>query len=413
MTQEELSQQVKPTNAALAAKADAYLMHNYGQAPIALVRGEGSTVWDADGNSYLDLLAGIAVSSIGHAHPRLHDAVSAQLRTLVHTSNLYYSAPVALLAERLLTLAGIEGRAFFANSGAEAVETALKLALKRGRAIDQAKTGLVSTDDSFHGRTSGALSVTGQAAKRAPFGELLHGVSFTPYGDIEALRAATGPRTAAIIIEPIQGEYGVVVPPAGYLAAARELANEHDALLILDEVQTGIGRTGEWFRWQAEGVRPDVMTLAKGLGGGLPIGVCIGFGGAGEVLTAGDHGSTFGGNPVVCAAALAVLDVIAAGGLLDRAKTAGERLAAGIEGSHEQVAAVRGAGLLRGVVLNSSIAKEFETAARRAGFLVNAARPDVVRLAPPLVISDDEVDRFVDAVPGLLETAGNAAAAAG
>lgn len=401
------------SNESLAALADAHLMRNYGTAPIALVRGQGCTVWDADGASYLDLLAGIAVSSIGHAHPRLHDAVSAQMRLLTHASNLYHTEPALLLAKRLVGLAGLDGRAFFANSGAEAVEAALKLALKRGRAIDPAKTGFVSNDGSFHGRTSGALSVTGQPAKRAPFGQLLAGVTFTPYGDIDALRAAVSRQTAAIIIEPIQGEYGVVMPPAGYLAAARELATEHDALLILDEVQTGIGRTGTWFRWQAEGVRPDVMTLAKGLAGGLPIGVCIGFGAAADVLTAGDHGSTFGGNPVVCAAALAVLDVITEDGLLDGAKAAGERLADGITGSHEQIDSVRGAGLLRGVVLKSPIAKEFEAAARQAGFLVHAARPEVVRLAPPLIITNDEIDRFVATVPGLLDTAAAATTAAG
>ncbi|MEO6712844.1 MAG: acetylornithine transaminase [Mycobacteriales bacterium] len=401
------------SNEQLAAAGATHLMRNYGAAPIALVRGAGSTAWDADGNRYLDLLGGIAVSSLGHAHPRLHDAVSAQMRTLVHASNLYYTEPSLLLAERLLAHAGVDGRAFFCNSGAEAVEAAIKLALKRGRLIDPVRTGIVSNDDSFHGRTSGALSVTGQQAKREPFGQLLSGVTFTPYGDSDALRAAVGPHTAAIIIEPIQGEYGVVMPPAGYLAAARELATQHDALLILDEVQTGVGRTGTWFRWQAEGVRPDVMTLAKGLAGGLPIGVCIGFGAAGDVLTAGDHGSTFGGNPVVCAAALAVLDVIAEEGLLDRAKAAGERFADAVTGSHEQVDHVRGAGLLRGVVLRTPIAKQFETAARQAGFLVNAARPDVVRIAPPLIITDAELDSFAVAVPALLDAAAAAANPAG
>jgi acetylornithine aminotransferase len=396
----------------LAQTAGAHLMRNYGTPAIALVRGEGCMVWDAEGKSYLDLLGGIAVSSIGHANSRLHDAVSAQMKQLVHSSNLYYSQPSLVLAERLLTLAGLPGRAFFANSGAEAVEAALKIAIKRGRSIDPAKTGIVSNDDSFHGRTTGALSVTGQPAKRAPFGTLLHDVTFTPYGDADALRAAVGPQTAAVIIEPIQGEYGVVVPPVGYLAAAREIATANDALLILDEVQTGIGRTGAWFRWQSEGVRPDVMTLAKGLAGGLPIGACIGFGEAGDVFVAGDHGSTFGGNPVMCAAALAVLDVIGEDGLLDRAKSAGERFADSINASHDQVVTVRGAGLLRGVVLKTPVAKEFETAARSAGFLVNAPAPDVVRLAPPLVITDDEIDSFTSAVPELLDRAVSAHSAA-
>ncbi len=392
----------------LAQTAEAHLMRNYGTPPIAVVRGEGCTVWDADGKSYLDLLGGIAVSSIGHANPRLHDAVSGQMKQLVHASNLYYTQPSVVLAERLMALAGLPGRAFFCNSGAEAVEAALKVAIKRGRAIDPAKTAIVANDDSFHGRTTGALSVTGQPAKREPFGTLLHDVTFTPYGDADALRAAVGSQTAAVIVEPIQGEYGVVMPPAGYLAAARQIATDNDALLILDEVQTGVGRTGAWFRWQAEGVPPDVMTLAKGLAGGLPIGVCVGFGAAGDVFTAGDHGSTFGGNPVMCAAALAVLDVITEDGLLDRAKAAGERFADGIDGSHDQISSVRGAGLLRGVVLKTPIAKAFETAARSAGFLVNAPAPDVVRLAPPLVISDDEIDSFTSAVPELLDLAASA-----
>jgi acetylornithine aminotransferase len=373
-------------------------MGNYGTAPLTLVRGRGAHVWDDAGNEYVDLVAGIAVCAVGHAHPRVTEAVTRQLGTLGHVSNLYLTAPAVTLAERLVALAGVPGRVFFANSGAEAVEAALKLARKAtGRA------GFVSAEGSFHGRTMGALAVTGQPAKRAAFGPLPGPVTFVPYGDAAALGTAVTTDTAAVILEPIQGENGVVPPPPGYLAAAREACDATGALLILDEVQTGIGRTGGWFAWQAAGVRPDVMTLAKGLGGGLPIGACIGFGNAGDAFVAGDHGSTFGGNPVVCAAALAVLDVIEAEGLLDAAKALGERLAGG---AAPYVREVRGAGLLRGLVLAEPVAKAAEAAARARGFLVNAIGDDVVRLVPPLVVSAADLDAFTAALPAILTAAG-------
>jgi acetylornithine aminotransferase len=372
-------------------------MRNYGAPPLTLVRGKGAHVWDDQGNAYVDLVAGIAVCAVGHAHPRVVAAVADQLATLGHVSNLYLTRPALTLAERLVDLAGIDGRVFFANSGAEANEAALKLARKAtGRA------GFVSAEGSFHGRTMGALAVTGQPAKRAPFEPLPGPVTFVPYGDAAALRGAVTTETAALILEPIQGENGVVPPPPGYLAAAREACDAAGALLILDEVQTGVGRTGAWFAWQAAGVRPDVMTLAKGLGGGLPIGATVGFGGAGEALVAGDHGSTFGGNPVVCAAALAVLDVIEEDGLLDAAKTLGERLAAN---AAPHVGTVRGAGLLRGLVLHDPVAKAAEAAARAAGFLVNAIGDDVLRLVPPLVVDAADLDAFTDALPAVLQAA--------
>lgn len=363
-------------------------MGTYGTPPITLVRGSGAHVWDSEGREYVDLLAGIAVCAVGHAHPRVVEAVTRQLATLGHVSNLYLTKPALDLAERLVALAGVDGKVFFCNSGAEANEAALKLTRRA-----TGRPGFVATEGSFHGRTFGALAVTGQPAKRAPFEPLPGPVTFVPYGDADALRAAVDGTTAAVILEPIQGENGVVPAPPGYLAAARDAAHENGALLILDEVQTGVGRTGAWYAWQHEGVVPDVMTLAKGLGGGLPIGACVGFGAAAGALQPGDHGSTFGGNPVVCAAALAVLDVIETDGLLDAATKLGERLA-------EAPVPSRGKGLLRALLVDG--AKEFETRAREAGFLVNAIGEGAVRLAPPLVLSEADVEAFLAAVPGLL-----------
>ncbi len=374
------------------------LMGNYGPPPLTLVRGKGARVWDDTGREYVDLVAGIAVCAVGHAHPRVVEAVSAQLATLGHVSNLYRTMPAVDLAERLVDLAGLPGKVFFANSGAEAVEAALKLARKAtGRA------GFVAAEGSFHGRTMGALAVTGQLAKRAAFEPLPGPVTFVPYGDADALTAAVTTDTAAVILEPIQGEYGVVVPPPGYLAAARAACDATGALLILDEVQTGVARTGTWFAWQAAGVRPDVMSLAKGLGGGLPIGACVGFGAAADVFTPGDHGSTFGGNPVVCAAALAVLAVIEDEGLLDAAKHLGERLATA---AGPYVTAARGAGLLRGLVLRDPVAKAAERAARDHGFLVNAIGDQLLRIAPPLVVDEGDIDAFAAVLPAVLADAG-------
>jgi acetylornithine/N-succinyldiaminopimelate aminotransferase len=373
------------------------LMATYGPPPVTLVRGQGAHVWDDQGREYVDLVAGIAVCSIGHAHPRLVDAVTRQLQTLGHVSNLYATTPAVALAERLVALAGIDGKVFFANSGTEAVECALKLARKA-----TGRTRYVAAHGSFHGRTMGALAVTGQPAKRAPFEPLPGPVTFVPYGDAAALDAAVTNDTAALILEPIQGEAGVIPPPPGYLAAARKACDTAGALLVLDEVQTGVARTGEWYAWQAEGVRPDLMTLAKGLGGGLPIGACVGFGNAADALQPGDHGSTYGGNPVACAAALAVLDVIEEEHLRDRAKALGERLVANAD---PYVRDVRGAGLLRGVLLREPVAKAAETAARQAGFLVNAIGPDVLRVVPPLTIDEADLDAFAAALPKIVATA--------
>ncbi|MEU1904823.1 acetylornithine transaminase [Streptomyces hygroscopicus] len=388
------------SNAELKRRWQGSLMDNYGTPRVPLTHGEGVKVWDADGKEYLDFVGGIAVNSLGHAHPAVVRAVSDQIATLGHVSNLFVAEPPVALAERLLQLFGRSGRVYFANSGAEAVEAAFKIGRRTGR------THMVATTGGFHGRTMGALALTGQPAKQEPFLPLPGDVTHVPYGDAEALRAAVTTDTALVILEPIQGENGVIVPPAGYLAAAREITRATGTLLVLDEIQTGIGRTGHWFEHQAQGVEPDVVTLAKGLGAGLPIGATVAFGPAAELLTPGQHGSTFGGNPVACAAGLAVLDTLAADGVLDRVKRAGERLRDGIESlGHSLVARVRGAGLLLGIVLTESLAPRVQQAAQDAGLLVNAVAPDVVRLAPPLVIGDDEVDTFLRELPGVLDAA--------
>jgi acetylornithine aminotransferase len=381
------------------------MVPSYGEPTLTLVRGDGATVWDDAGNAYVDLVAGIAVNALGHAHPAVVEAVSRQVATLGHTSNLVANEPSLRLAERLLALTGRDGRVFFANSGAEANEAAFKMARRTGR------PAVVAADGAFHGRTMGALALTGQPAKRAPFEPLPGGVSFVPYGDAAALTAAVDGGTAAVVLEAVLGEGGVVPAPAGYLETAREVTRASGALLVLDEVQTGIGRTGAWFAHQSAGVEPDVLTLAKGLGGGLPVSACLAFGDAAALLQPGQHGTTFGGNPVSCAAALAVLDTIEADGLLQRAESLGKALSAGITGlGHPLVATVRGSGLMLGIVLTAPVAAEVETAARKHGFLVNAVAPDVVRLVPPLVLTDPQADSFLSALPKVLDAATAAAA---
>ena len=380
----------------------AVMMNNYGTPPVALASGAGAVVTDADGKSYLDLLGGIAVNILGHRHPAIIEAVTAQLNTLGHTSNLYATEPGVALAEALVDRLGADApaRVFFCNSGTEANEVAFKLSRLTGR------TKLVAAQNAFHGRTMGSLALTGQPSKQAPFEPLPGYVTHVPYGDIDALAGAVADDTAAVFLEPIMGEGGVVVPPAGYLVAAREITARHGALLVLDEVQTGVGRTGAFFAHQHDGVTPDIVTLAKGLGGGLPIGACLAVGDAADLLQPGMHGSTFGGNPVCTAAGLAVVRTLAADDLVHRADVAGKTLASGIEAiGHPLVDHVRGRGLLLGVVLREPAAKNVETAARDAGFLVNAAAPEVVRLAPPLIITDEQVDVFLTALPTILDTA--------
>jgi acetylornithine aminotransferase len=375
------------------------IMNTFGTPQRVLVRGEGCYVWDADGNRYLDLLAGIAVNLLGHAHPFLTAAVTAQLATLGHVSNFFASVPQIALAERLLELSGApEGsRVFLCNSGTEANEGAFKLARRTGR------IGMVSAEGAFHGRSMGALALTHKRAYRQPFEPLPGDVVHVPFGDVEALRATVDEHIAAVVLEPIQGEAGAVVPPAGYLAAARQITSASGSLLILDEVQTGVGRTGAWFAHQhprhGDGVRPDVVTLAKGLGGGIPIGAVIAHGDAGGLLGPGDHGSTFGGNPVASAAALATLHVIERDGLLEHAAAMGSRITAALlEPAHPQIIGVRGEGLLLGIVLRSPVAVAVRDTLLSAGIIVNAAAPQVLRLAPPLILTADQADLFVEAL---------------
>jgi acetylornithine/N-succinyldiaminopimelate aminotransferase len=381
----------------------AAIMLTYGMPAVALSHGSGCVVSDVDGKSYLDLMAGIAVSALGHGHPAIAAAVTEQAGRLAHTSNFYLHEPQVRLAERIIGLLGADGRVFYANSGAEANEAAIKLVRRRqggGRPV------FVAAERSFHGRTMGALSLTGKSSIREPFAPFGVDVRFIPYGDADALRAAVGPDCAAVFLEPTQGEGGVIPAPDGYLRAARAACDAAGALLVIDEVQSGVGRTGAWFAHQREGIVPDVITLAKGLGGGLPIGACVGIGACGSALGKGDHGSTFGGNPVACAAALAVLDTIEGEGLLANVTEVGDRLAAGIEALEDPlIAGVRGSGLWRAIALTSPAAAEAEAAARRAGFLVNAVQPDAIRLAPPLILTAGQADSFTAALPAILASA--------
>jgi acetylornithine/N-succinyldiaminopimelate aminotransferase len=393
----------------LQERWQAVMMDNYGTPPVALVSGDGAVVTDADGKSYVDLLGGIAVNVLGHRHPAVIEAVTTQLNTLGHTSNLYATEPGIALAEALVAQLGGEAsspaaRVFFCNSGTEANEVAFKITRLTGR------IELVAAEGAFHGRTMGSLALTGQPSKQAPFAPLPGNVTHVPYGDTEALAAAVTDETAAVFLEPIMGEGGVVTPPPGYLVAAREITASHGALLVLDEVQTGVGRTGTFFAHQHDGITPDVVTLAKGLGGGLPIGACLAIGDAAALLTPGLHGSTFGGNPVCTAAALAVLRTLAEDDLIARADVLGKTISHGVEAlGHPLVDHVRGRGLLCGIVLTAPKGKAVETAARDAGFLVNAAAPDVVRLAPPLVVTEAQIDAFLDALPAVLDTAAESA----
>ena len=388
---------------ALQQRWDAVMARNYGTPSLSLVRGEGARVWDADGRQYLDLVAGIAVSSLGHAHPAVVDAVSAQVRRIAHTSNLYLNEPAISLAERLVDILGVAGtRVFLCNDGTTANEAAIKT-VRRAR---PGRTKFIAAERSFHGRSLGSLALTGKAAAREPFAPFGLDVTFVPYGDPEALEAALDDSTAAVFLEPTLGEAGVVPPPAGYLGAARRACDAAGALLVLDEIQAGIGRTGRWFGHQHEGVVPDLVTVAKGLAGGLPIGACLATGETAEALQKGDHGSTFGGNPVSCAAALAVIDTIEKEDLLAHVATLGASWKAALEASvGSGLDAVRGQGLWLALAVQEGVAPVLEAAARAQGFIVNAVAPDAVRLAPPLVLSESEAQSFSDALPELLRSA--------
>jgi acetylornithine aminotransferase len=387
-----------------ARYADA-LMNTFGPPKLVLTHGEGASVWDDTGKEYLDLLGGIAVNSLGHAHPALVEAVTSQMQTLGHVSNFFATEPQVRLAERLLSLlGGAPGKVFFANSGAEANEAALKLTRRTGR------THVVATEGAFHGRTMGALALTAKDAYREPFEPLPGGVTFVPYGDEKALAEAVTDRTAAVILEPLQGEAGVVAPPLHYLAHAREITAEHGALLWLDEIQTGIGRTGAWYAHQSPAVAApldapaDIVTVAKGLAGGFPIGACIATGAAADLLQPGNHGTTFGGNPVASSAALAVLDTIEKEDLLEHVTSLGHHLRDGL-GADDRVTEVRGAGLLIGLDLTEPLSAEVTAAALEAGFIINNPTPERVRLAPPLVLTEAQADSFLDVWPDLLDTA--------
>jgi acetylornithine aminotransferase len=365
------------------------LQLNYGTPALELVSGKGAQVTDAKGDIYLDFLAGIATNVLGHAHPAVVKAVSKQIATLGHVSNFYAHPNVLELSKKLVAMTGDKSaRVFFCNSGAEANEAALKLSRKTGR------TRIVATKESFHGRTMGALSLTGQPAKRDPFKPLIKGITHVTYGDMGAMLKKVNKKTAMVIVEPIMGEAGVIVPPLGYLQALRELCDETGALLVFDCVQTGMGRTGDWFGYEYSGVRPDVITLAKGLGGGLPLGAMIALGNAASLFAPGDHGSTFGGNPVATAAALAVIETIEKRELLERVSKVGVELMAElalIDGVKE----VRGAGLLIGIEFNQPIAKNVAKRCEKLGVLVNGNSETVIRIAPPLIVSDREITKFV------------------
>ena len=373
-------------------------MNTFGAPKRVFVRGEGIFVWDTEGNRYTDFLSGLAVNSLGHAHPAVLAAITSQLSTLGHVSNFFATPGQVTLAERLVGLLGAPGKVFFTNSGTEANEAAFKATRRTGR------RRIIAMEGSFHGRTMGALALTHNPAYREPFEPLPGEVTFVPYGDAAALDAALDETVAAVIIEPVQGENGVVTPPPDFLATARELTARFGALLWLDEVQTGIGRCGEWFAHQPTGITPDLVTLAKGLGSGFPIGVCIGIGQAGDLLQPGNHGTTFGGNPVAAIAGLAVLNVIERDGLLAHVREMGERLSSGIAGlGHSMVHGVRGMGLLRGIVLHRAEAAAVADRALNAGWIINAPRPNVLRIAPPLIVSGEQIDGFVKALPGLLD----------
>ncbi|MDI3214008.1 acetylornithine transaminase [Arthrobacter sp. AL12] len=402
--------QSRATGAQWLSRYNSSLLGVFGTPQRVLVRGAGCLVWDADGKEYLDLLGGIAVNALGHAHPFVTSVISSQLATLGHVSNFFTSPTQIALAEKLLeiTRAPAGSRVFFANSGTEAVEAAFKLARRNTGSEEKPRTKVIALEGAFHGRTMGALALTAKEAYRAPFAPLPGGVEHVPFGDIDALRAAVDDTVAAVFLEPIQGEAGVRPLPAGYLRAAREATSAAGALLILDEVQTGIGRTGKWLASEDAGIMPDAVTLAKGLGGGFPIGALVTYGPeTSALLTAGQHGTTFGGNPVATAAALATLHVLENQQVLGHVRKLGEHLRAGLAAVHG-VTEVRGDGLLIGFDLDADVAPAVVTAGLGAGFIVNSPGPHTIRLAPPLILTTEQADRFLAALPALLQTAKDA-----
>jgi acetylornithine/N-succinyldiaminopimelate aminotransferase len=378
---------------------DDVMMTNYGTPARTFVSAKGCVIKDDEGKSYLDFLAGIATNVLGHGHPSVINAVTKQISTMAHVSNFFAHPQGLLLASRLQNMTGDpSARVFFCNSGAEANEAALKISRRTGR------SRIVAAQGSFHGRTMGALSMTGQPSKREPFAPLLKGVTHVPYGDLSAMSRAVSKKTAMIIIEPIMGEAGVITPDDGYLSALRDICDRVGALLVFDCVQTGIGRTGQWFGFEHEKVRPDVITLAKGLGGGLPLGATVAYGRAAALLQPGDHGTTFGGNPVACAAANAVLDVIESKKLMQSAKTFEKKIKKSLRNT-PGISEVRGRGLLLGIELSTPNAKKIAAAMLEAGVIVNAANDQTVRIAPPLIVTTVQIDKFLATFKKVLKEA--------
>jgi len=387
---------VAPTTSELAEK---YLMQTGRRLPVTFVRGEGCLLFDEEGKEYLDLVAGIAVNLLGHAHPDIARTVGGQARTLIHTSNLYFTRPQVELARRLVELS-FPSRVFLCNSGAEANEAAIKLARKWGARNRDGAFEIITTDGSFHGRTLATVTAGGQPKYSDPFKPLPDGFVHVPYNDIDAVKAATTERTVAVMLEPVMGEIGIIPAANGYLAAMRSWCDEKGLLLILDEVQTGLGRTGKWFAHQHHGITPDVMTLAKGLGGGVPIGACLASPRA-DVFEPGDHGSTFGGNPLACMAALTVLTVIERDGLVGHAAEMGELLHGALQGLGAKE--VRGLGLMQAAEFAEPHAKAFQQSCLESGLIINAVDENTIRLVPPLIISGAEIDRAQATMQKVLE----------
>ncbi len=375
-----------------------YLFQNYGRQPIVIERGQGTRVWDTEGKEYLDFVGGLAVNVLGHAHPVVAEAVARQAAQLIHASNLYYTRPMVELAKLLVEHSCLD-RVFFCNSGTEAIEAAIKLARRWGHDEKNGAFEVISMNDGFHGRTTGALAATGTARYREPFEPLAPGFKHVPWNDLGAVRSATGPRTVAVLLEPIQGEGGVNMPAPGYLKGIREWCTQNNILLILDEIQTGIGRTGTLFAYEQEGIEPDIMCLAKGLAGGVPIGAVLAREDIAAHLVPGDHGTTFGANPLATATGLATLKYILDEDIPARATEASERLVARLRSIEDRlplVNEVRGRGMLLAIGLTRDIAAEVVAACRERGLLVNNVRPNAVRLMPPLNVTDDEIDHACD-----------------
>jgi len=380
------------------AEEHRYLFQNYGRQPIVLDRGDGTRVWDVDGKEYLDFVGGLAVNVLGHAHPVVAGALAEQARTLIHTSNLFYTKPSIELAKLLVEHSCLD-RVFFCNSGTEAIETAIKLARRWGHDTKDGAYEIISMNDGFHGRTTGALAATGTARYREPFEPLAPGFVHVPWNDLDAVKAATSPKTAAVLLEPIQGEGGVNMPAAGYLRGIRDWCDQNGLLLIFDEIQTGIGRTGTLFAYEQEGVEPDIMCLAKGLAGGVPIGAVLAREAIAAHLVPGDHGTTFGANPLATATGVAVIRHIIDNDLSGQAARASERLMNRLRSMEDRIPAVsevRGRGLLVAIGLTRDASAEVIAEARQRGLLVNNVRPNAIRLMPPLNVSDDEIDRACD-----------------